>query len=130
MKTPVEDLTPKQLLDAYKEQEIAFGQFKTQAAEEKSGIEKAHADTVRNLKAQYAELEKEHAKFKALHAKNPEIFLTDYEHHNGLYVNKAHPEWGYFCGNCLPKGSAVHMRECDAGWQCNACPNFIYKPGF
>jgi len=123
----LESLTFTQLLQKHKELQIAYSDLKTKAAVEKAQVEKTHADAMRGLRTKHTELENEYKKFKSLHAKEPAIFLADYEHKNGLYINKAHPEWGYFCGGCIPRGIAANMRKCDAGWQCNACPNFIYN---
>ena len=134
---PLEDLTNAQFIQRYKELEAEFGNFKSKTAEEKAATEKAHAEAVGKLEKRYAELEQKQAELenknadlKALHATNPNVFLADYTHIEtlGLHTNKAHPEWGYFCGGCLPKGIAAQMRKCEHGWQCNGCQNYIEDP--
>lgn len=127
---PLEDLTTAQLIQRYQELslrhqqlEVELSELKTKTAEEKAGIEKAHADTVRSLKAQYVALESEHEKLVSLNLKNPLVLAEefDYDESLGFYRSKKHPERGYYCGSCLPQGTAAQMRKRDRTWVCNVC---------
>jgi hypothetical protein len=132
---PPEDLPPQQLLKAYKELEERHREYLAKAAEEMASLKATHFQEVSRLNAQYTELEKEHKKFKTLHAKNSEIFLEDYapDERLGFYKSKKHPEWGFFCGNCLPKGIAAHVRrfvdhKFGPSYECNCCGKRIDDP--
>src|SRR5271157_1723566 len=134
MKIPPEDLTHKQLLDAYKELDAAHEKFKAESDEKMAKFKSAEANKIAALEAKYmaaeeqaaqkyAALKAEHEQFKALHLKHPAVVVADFDYDQslGLYKLKRHPERGYFCGYCVPQGTAAQMRKGNHSLVCNVC---------
>jgi hypothetical protein len=137
MKIPPEDLTSHQLLTAYKELDTAHQKLQTETAEKIAALDAEHraaesqsAKKYAILEAKHLALEAEHAKFKMLHLKHPEVVVADFDYDAslGLYKLKNHPERGYFCGSCVPQGTAAQVRKANHSFVCNVCGKGIADP--
>ena len=122
MKPNIEDLTFKQLVQAYKELEAGHTEAITKANEEIAGLKATCAQETARLNQKYIQLETE---FKARPFRTPADFLDEFDHDvgKGLYTRKSSPGQGYICGHCLPKPPHITPLVCKEGhgWRCKVC---------